>query len=358
MLLREKQRKEIMSPQPESGFIHPPHDESIHLDHHPVLVEPVILELQEAESHIGGKVQALGGEGVLGAHTTDVTPTPHGSGFFVQHFQNGWSIYWSPQTDAHEVHGAIRDKWTALGSERSFLGFPVTDEMDNPNRNKSGRYSRFQGGFISWTPDMGAQEHRDGTTVVFSVDSIFIHTTRSGSIFGTATDTDVVALQMNIGSQAIGPIFRNLGDLKGGAHTVNFSISALVDDPAATVVMSFQINNSAAGDTVQLREASKKGFDSLAAAGIGAAVGAIGGPVGAAIGALLGAVGGAVGSILFANCDGLVAADTIHVSGATLNDETATGSHSETKEYPGLASPHGCGDNSLYSVTWSVTQQV
>jgi LGFP repeat len=257
------------------------------------------------------------------------------------------------------LHGDIRNKWVDLGVERSFLGYPVTDEMDNPDRDKSGRYSRFQGGFISWTPDTGAQAHRDGTNAVFSVDHIFITTTRNGDIWGTAKDTVVVALQMNIGSQVVGPLYKNLGKLKGGGpYPVNFSISAPVNDPAAPVVMSFQMSHSSNGDTAQLRDSSHKGFDALAAAGIGAAAGSIGGPVGAAIGAVAGLVAVAVGGLLFANCDGPVAADTIHVSGATLNDETATASHSETKDYSGYVSQDGCGDNPLYSVAWLITQQV
>ena len=80
--------------------------------------------------------------------------------------------------------------------------------------------------------------------------------------------------------------------------------------------------------------------------------------MGAAIGAMAGVVVGAVGGLLFANCDGLVAADTVHVSGATLNDETATAPHSEKKDYPGYVSQDRCGADPLYSVAWSITQQV
>ncbi|GAB16036.1 hypothetical protein ARGLB_105_00010, partial [Arthrobacter globiformis NBRC 12137] len=36
----------------------------------------------------------------------------------------GASIYWSPKTGAHEVHGAIRAKWAALGWEKGPLGYP------------------------------------------------------------------------------------------------------------------------------------------------------------------------------------------------------------------------------------------
>ena len=50
------------------------------------------------------------------------------------------------------MHGAIRDKWAAIGWEKSFLGYPVSDEEDMPG----GRVSRFQGGRIEWNRATGA----------------------------------------------------------------------------------------------------------------------------------------------------------------------------------------------------------
>jgi uncharacterized protein with LGFP repeats len=57
----------------------------------------------------------------------------------------------TPETGAHEVHGAIRDKWQQRGWERSKLRYPVNDEHDIPG----GRASNFQGGEIQWTPTGG-----------------------------------------------------------------------------------------------------------------------------------------------------------------------------------------------------------
>ena len=53
------------------------------------------------------------------------------------------------------VIGAIRDKWIELGGASSFLGEPLTDEMDFP---EGGKVSVFQGGAIYWWPDTGAIE--------------------------------------------------------------------------------------------------------------------------------------------------------------------------------------------------------
>ena len=82
----------------------------------------------------------------------DEGPLPDGRGR-VRDFDNG-SIYWSPETGAHEVHGAIRDKWASLGWERSRLGFPTSDERTPPDGH--GRISEFEGGVIVWTPEGGA----------------------------------------------------------------------------------------------------------------------------------------------------------------------------------------------------------
>ena len=59
------------------------------------------------------------------------------------------------------------EKWLALGDAGSKLGYPTTDEMDNidnANTGRKARCHRFQGGYISWSPDTGAHEHINGTT--------------------------------------------------------------------------------------------------------------------------------------------------------------------------------------------------
>ena len=87
----------------------------------------------------------------LGAPTSDEFKTPNKNGAG-QHFEGG-SIYWSPATGAHEVHGSIKDKWASLGWENSFLGFPVTDETTAPDG--FGRFNFFEGGAIYYHPHLG-----------------------------------------------------------------------------------------------------------------------------------------------------------------------------------------------------------
>ncbi|HZD65175.1 MAG TPA: choice-of-anchor D domain-containing protein, partial [Acidimicrobiales bacterium] len=101
--------------------------------------------------------QALGGPlSFLGFPITDETGTPDGVGRF-NHFANDGSIYWTPGTGAWSIHGAIRDHWAAMGWERSALGYPTSDETGVSDG--VGRYNTFAGGgggAIYWTPRTGA----------------------------------------------------------------------------------------------------------------------------------------------------------------------------------------------------------
>lgn len=106
---------------------------------------------------IRDKWENLGGPtSFLGQPLTDELTTPDGVGRF-NHFEGG-SIYWTPSTGAQEVHGAIRDRWASLGWERSFLGYPVSDEVDF---TEGGRVSSFERGGIYWWPDTGPIELND-----------------------------------------------------------------------------------------------------------------------------------------------------------------------------------------------------
>jgi uncharacterized protein with LGFP repeats len=87
--------------------------------------------------------------GALGKPVTSELGTPDGVGRY-NVFQGG-SVYWSPSTDAHSVGGAIRDRYRDLGWERSYLGYPTTDEFSINN----GRQSNFQHGFITWNATTG-----------------------------------------------------------------------------------------------------------------------------------------------------------------------------------------------------------
>jgi hypothetical protein len=111
---------------------------------------------------IYARYHQLGGfDGFLGVPTQDERDATRGRfGAF-----EGGDIYWDPQSGAcHEVHGAIRDRWLALGSESGLLGFPLSDEMPiNSNGTEVGRQQMFSGqnggaAAIYWSATTGAWE--------------------------------------------------------------------------------------------------------------------------------------------------------------------------------------------------------
>lgn len=121
------------------------------------LINQAQTPAQLAATLIKARHDLLGGTGgFLGAPETAVTPCPDGVGFF-RHFKGG-SIYWSPRSGAHEVHGLIRQKWAAMGWERSFLGYPTTDEKTGRDPKAEGRFNYFQGGAIFYHPQSGTFE--------------------------------------------------------------------------------------------------------------------------------------------------------------------------------------------------------
>ena len=100
-----------------------------------------------------GDVQPTGWSPGLPISDEEAVPNGRRSQF------DGADIYWSSGTDAHEVHGAIRDSWQALGGVSGFLGYPLTDETSvRSGSAEIGRMNMFQGGSIYWSSASGAWE--------------------------------------------------------------------------------------------------------------------------------------------------------------------------------------------------------
>jgi uncharacterized protein with LGFP repeats len=87
---------------------------------------------------------------ILGLPIGDETNVPGLAGARMQTFQGG-TIYWSAQTGAHALYGAI----AAYGSQGpvSVLGLPTSDESGPLNQ----RLVYFQHGVIAWSPTKGAR---------------------------------------------------------------------------------------------------------------------------------------------------------------------------------------------------------
>lgn len=99
---------------------------------------------------IEAKYAQIGGPARIGYPTTGLETTPNGLGKYT-HFAllgesfNRASIYWSADTDAHLILGAIRTTWANMGWETSWLGFPTSDTF----ATLTGTQANFQSGFVS-----------------------------------------------------------------------------------------------------------------------------------------------------------------------------------------------------------------
>jgi len=109
----------------------------------------------DANDAITAAWQASGGDaGPLGPRTGDVYPI--GAGFGAN-FAGG-KVFFTPQTGAHIMSGAILEKYESLGGPAdSDLGFPTIDE--GPGKAPNSRNSTFSASdnpVIFWTPETGA----------------------------------------------------------------------------------------------------------------------------------------------------------------------------------------------------------
>lgn len=100
--------------------------------------------LAAVEGEILGRYLLLGGPtGVLGYPETDEIGTPDGVGRF-NRFAGGM-LYWSPTTGAWEIHGLILALWSMRGYERSEWGYPTSaptgtlDDLSSLRQSFNGR---------------------------------------------------------------------------------------------------------------------------------------------------------------------------------------------------------------------------
>jgi uncharacterized protein with LGFP repeats len=80
----------------------------------------------------------------LGAPTGNEQKNPDGG--IYQQFDGGVIVH---TTRSYVVWGKIRDKWNELGGSQGKLGYPTSDETDNPG---GGKKTTFEHGTITWKP--------------------------------------------------------------------------------------------------------------------------------------------------------------------------------------------------------------
>jgi hypothetical protein len=206
----------------------------------------------------------------------------------------------------------------------------------------------------------------------FRLDQYRIENTRS-----LETDTNIVGYTVNIGSstytQSMGP-----NDAGDGIHDIGLEFPGLaISDPTTSVMIAYTIVN-AGHDATQVEALIQKGVDELIASGAKevegssnastaqkAAAAAAAAAVTAApsFGTSLIILGGTLAvdfglSLLFANCDGSCVADKIGVPRSEIDALFPTSGCvvSQTVHYPGSDSSDGCGANSSYYLTHTITR--
>jgi uncharacterized protein with LGFP repeats len=185
----------------------------------------------EVHGPIYDKWASLGWEkGVLGYPASDQGNTPDGLGHY-SHFQYG-SIYSGPP-GVYEIHNAIYDKWASLGWERSYLGYPTSDEHDCYS---SARCSSFQHGTVYWTAATGAIDLPESLAVTGNV--WFRDSTPLGG-HGSLTlhDTGAISYQGQV---------HDSGALDYGFRVI-FGIKAAADPQGLTLDFAAIYNGSVQG---------------------------------------------------------------------------------------------------------------
>ena len=200
----------------------------------------------------------------------------------------------------------------------------------------------------------------------FNVDNFTIHNTRSRH-----EDTDYISASVAVAGRPTHSATQKLGDLNNGTFQTAMHFQGVPVADNETAVFTYAIVNSGHADPNAAEKAVQSTVTTLAEKGATIAAGAAGTAIGAALGAsigtaivpvlgtALGALSGwlvsSVGSLLFADCDGPVAAGVHTFSGEQLRSGTSHALKLGTSDHhPGTDSAHGCGSNSDYDVVWSI----
>jgi hypothetical protein len=183
----------------------------------------------------------------------------------------------------------------------------------------------------------------------FSVDYVKVDTARSFD-----HDTDTCQMSVAPGNWPTQSLTQSTGDIGG----TNFSVSQtnllnleLPVEMCEPVTLNYIVINNGNADQVTLDTIIVTAGSALLSAGVKAASGS----------SILGTVAGflltKLGSFLFQDCDGIVAVEQVEFSGRELRLKTVAHELDQiVTDHAGTDSPTGCGANSEYEVTWSMTR--
>lgn len=210
------------------------------------------------------------------------------------------------------------------------------------------------------------------------LESFHIDNTRSRH-----NDTDTVTFGVQAGDTTFPVLSFGAGDVNNGDHAIGLHIgNFLLMDPQRPVAVSYSIyNGNVAALSTNLNSLAKSlllngvhlttGGPTLKFANLSGSVTPVALSSGIDLPGLLSNTSGwsaAVAKVIaetainfaFPNCDGFVAGDVVSMTTDRWNqaiDSQGGSVFRTTMTYPGTESPSGCGSNSSYKVTWSVTRE-
>jgi phospholipase C len=195
----------------------------------------------------------------------------------------------------------------------------------------------------------------------FTMDNFGISNTRSRH-----EDTDFVYLSATVGANPSVFVQKSMGDVNNGTHPVGLSVEVDLPNDDTIVVFNYIIVNNGHGGNDAKAKAAQSALSTIAKEVIAhkaitatsIAVGSILVPLFASAVASVAAVLGLVeaGLILFADCDGPVASGVLSFKCSDLIARTGSGQKvSDNIHHPGIDSPTGCGSNSSYTTSCSIT---
>ncbi|MFE9577372.1 hypothetical protein ACFYO1_13365 [Nocardia sp. NPDC006044] len=203
----------------------------------------------------------------------------------------------------------------------------------------------------------------------FTLEHFHVDNTRSRH-----EDSDTVQFGVRAGNRSAGSRSFDAGDVDNGDHGVGLTFAAAIADPATPVAFSYQIYNGELDelpkDLATINDLSITAAIDAMRSSAAEPDGAVEYPAGSELdGSGIGFLDFSwlnvfndvyrLGQFLFPNCDGFVAAGTVgkNKTGWDRAIDVAGGTtYRQTIRYPGDDSRAGCGSNSDYTVTWSITR--
>ncbi len=195
---------------------------------------------------------------------------------------------------------------------------------------------------------------------IFRIENIQIHHTRSRH-----EDTLFTSAGVRVGGASYPVMTKQMGDSNDGIHEVGIEFGPITipNDANVPVNFTFEVMNNGHDKDVaeKLKQRIVEMHQKLI---IDASRSLTDGAFGLEVPSELTLIAGNplvdwfLRSVILVNCDGICAADQISMSADQMFEATKSASTiRRTIRYKGYNSPTGCGPNSDYSVTWSISRK-